>query len=167
MLVTQMTAMYVAMCSTSQKSIQAGSYDIRNPMSGPSRVSVEPSLPRWKASRSIEPRPSKPCRSRTSPSIVNEGGQAIVESVSHKGGLKMKIDANPIDTVQRLKNAPGCHAKAKHTGEGRKCAAVQGWSVCRFDGTGGRYKRPVRRTHSGNMAGGRERWSTRVSWPVF
>jgi len=38
----------------------------------------------------------------------------------------MKIDANPIDTVHRLKNAPRCHAKAKHTGERRKCPAVQG-----------------------------------------
>ena len=52
----------------------------------------------------------------------------------------MKIDANPIDTVHRLKNAPRCHAKAKHTGERRKCPAVQGWSVCRVDGAGGRLR---------------------------
>ena len=35
------------------------------------------------------------------------------------GGVAMeKSDANPIDPVQRLREAPGCHAKAKAKGAG-------------------------------------------------
>ena len=49
----------------------------------------------------------------------------------------MKSDANPISPVQRLRDAPRCHAKAKSTGERCKAPAVRGWRVCRVHGAGG------------------------------
>jgi len=52
----------------------------------------------------------------------------------------VEIDANPVDPVQRLRNAPRCHAKAKRTGERCKCPAVRGWRVCRVHGAGGGHK---------------------------
>jgi len=48
-----------------------------------------------------------------------------------------KSDANPMNPVQRLRNAPRCHARAKSTGERCKCPAVRGWRVCRVHGAGG------------------------------
>ena len=49
----------------------------------------------------------------------------------------MKTDANPIDPVQRLRDAPRCHARAKSTGQPCKAPAVRGWRVCRVHGAGG------------------------------
>ena len=49
----------------------------------------------------------------------------------------MNSDANPIDPVQRLRDEPRCHAKAKSTGEQCKAPAVRGWGVCRVHGAGG------------------------------
>ena len=49
----------------------------------------------------------------------------------------VKSDANPIHPVQRLRDAPRCHATAKSTGEGCKATAVRGWRVCRMHGAGG------------------------------
>jgi hypothetical protein len=49
----------------------------------------------------------------------------------------MKSDVNPIDPVQRLRDAPRCTAKAKRTGERCKCPAVTGWKVCRVHGANG------------------------------
>ena len=48
-----------------------------------------------------------------------------------------KPDANPMNPVDRLRNALRCHAKAKSTGERCKCPAVQGWRVCRLHGARG------------------------------
>jgi hypothetical protein len=48
-----------------------------------------------------------------------------------------KSDANPIDPVQRLRNAPRCTAVAKSTRERCKCPSRRGWSVCRVHGAGG------------------------------
>ena len=49
----------------------------------------------------------------------------------------MKTDDNPIDPVQRLRDAPRCHAKAKRTGKQCKSPAVKGWRVCRLHGARG------------------------------
>lgn len=48
-----------------------------------------------------------------------------------------KTDTNPMNPVQRLRDAPRCHARAKSTGERCKCPAVRGWRVCRVHGAGG------------------------------
>jgi hypothetical protein len=48
-----------------------------------------------------------------------------------------KRDANLVNPVDRLRNAPRCHARAKSTGERCKCPAVNGWSVCRVHGARG------------------------------
>lgn len=48
-----------------------------------------------------------------------------------------KGDANPMNPVQRLRDAPRCHARAKSTGERCKCPAVRGWRVCRVHGARG------------------------------
>ena len=48
-----------------------------------------------------------------------------------------KSDANPKSPVQRLREAPRCHARAKSTGERCKCPAVSGWCVCRVHGARG------------------------------
>jgi len=48
-----------------------------------------------------------------------------------------KSDANPMNPVQRLQDAPRCHARAKSTGERCKCPAVSGWRVCRVHGARG------------------------------
>lgn len=48
-----------------------------------------------------------------------------------------KSDAKPMSPVQRLRDAPRCHAKAKSTGERCKAPAVNGWAVCRVHGAGG------------------------------
>jgi hypothetical protein len=49
----------------------------------------------------------------------------------------LKSDANPMNPVERLQDAPRCHARAKSTGERCKCPAVRGWSVCRVHGARG------------------------------
>lgn len=51
-----------------------------------------------------------------------------------------KGDVNPMNPVQRLRDAPRCHAKAKSTGERCKCPAVRGWRVCRVHGARGGHK---------------------------
>jgi len=55
-------------------------------------------------------------------------------------GMPRKSDANPISPVQRLRDAPRCHAKAKRTGKRCKAPAVRGWAVCRVHGAGGGHK---------------------------
>ncbi len=49
----------------------------------------------------------------------------------------MKNDANPMNPVERLQNAPRCTAHSKRTGKPCRAPAVRGWSVCRFHGAGG------------------------------
>ncbi len=49
----------------------------------------------------------------------------------------MKIDGNPIDPAQRLRDAPRCSATAKRTGNRCLCPSKQGWNVCRLHGAGG------------------------------
>ena len=49
----------------------------------------------------------------------------------------MKSGVNPIDPVQRLRNAPRCTAMAKRTGRRCRCPSKQGWAVCRLHGAGG------------------------------
>lgn len=49
----------------------------------------------------------------------------------------MKDDDNPINPVDRLRDAPRCSAKAKRTGEPCRCPAVKGWIVCRVHGARG------------------------------
>lgn len=49
----------------------------------------------------------------------------------------MKNDANPMNPVERLQNAPRCTAHSKRTGKPCKAPAVRGWCVCRFHGAGG------------------------------
>lgn len=51
-----------------------------------------------------------------------------------------KSDDNPTSPVQRLRNAPRCHATAKSTGERCKAPAVRRWRVCRVHGAGGGQK---------------------------
>jgi hypothetical protein len=48
-----------------------------------------------------------------------------------------KSDENPINPVQRLRNAPRCRATAKSTGQRCQCPSKQGWNVCRLHGAGG------------------------------
>lgn len=48
-----------------------------------------------------------------------------------------KIDANPMNPVQRLRMSPRCTARAKSSGERCQCPAVRGWTVCRLHGAGG------------------------------
>ncbi len=52
----------------------------------------------------------------------------------------MKSDKNPINPVQRLRNAPRCRAKAKSTGQRCQCPSKHGWNVCRLHGAGGGHK---------------------------
>jgi hypothetical protein len=49
----------------------------------------------------------------------------------------MKNDANPINPIQRLRDAPRCSATAKSTRQRCQSPAVRGWSVCRMHGAGG------------------------------
>ncbi len=49
----------------------------------------------------------------------------------------MKDDANPIDPVQRLLDAPRCTATAKSTRQRCRNPSKQGWTVCRLHGAGG------------------------------
>ena len=49
----------------------------------------------------------------------------------------MKNDANPMDPVQRLRNAPRRSATAKSTRRRCQSPAVRGWRVCRMHGAGG------------------------------
>jgi hypothetical protein len=49
----------------------------------------------------------------------------------------VKNDANPLNPVERLQNAPRCTAHSKRTGKPCKAPAVRGWNVCRFHGAGG------------------------------
>ena len=49
----------------------------------------------------------------------------------------MKNDANPIDSTQRLREAPRCTATAKSTGQRCCNPSKQGWTVCRLHGAGG------------------------------
>lgn len=67
----------------------------------------------------------------------------------------MKSDDNPIDPVQRLRDAARCHANAKRTGERCKCPAVNGWRVCRVHGAGG--GAPSGTKHGGWKHGGRSK----------
>ena len=62
-----------------------------------------------------------------------------------RGGLMTKRDDNPISPVQRLRDAPRCHATAKRTGERCKAPAVRGWQVCRVHGARGGHE--AGRTH--------------------
>lgn len=39
--------------------------------------------------------------------------------------------------IQRMWDAPRCHARAKSTGERCRCPAVRGWRVCYVHGAGG------------------------------
>ena len=49
----------------------------------------------------------------------------------------MKSDGNPIDPVQRLRNAPRCTATAKSTRQRCRNPSKQLWNVCRLHGAGG------------------------------
>ena len=49
----------------------------------------------------------------------------------------MKYDANPIDPIQRLREAPRCTATAKSTGQRCRNPSKRGWTVCRLHGAGG------------------------------
>lgn len=49
----------------------------------------------------------------------------------------MKSDGNPIDPVQRLRDAPRCSATAKSTRQRCRNPSKQGWNVCRLHGAGG------------------------------
>lgn len=49
----------------------------------------------------------------------------------------MNDEPNPTSPVQRLRDAPRCHARAKRSGEQCKCPAVRGWRVCRVHGARG------------------------------
>lgn len=69
----------------------------------------------------------------------------------------MKGDDNPIDPIERLRNAPRCTATAKSTGMRCKCPAVRGWTVCRVHGAGGGALRGVAHPTS-NMVYERLRW---------
>lgn len=51
-----------------------------------------------------------------------------------------KADDNPTSPIERLRDAPRCHATAKSTGERCKCPAVKGWRVCRVHGARGGHK---------------------------
>jgi hypothetical protein len=51
-----------------------------------------------------------------------------------------KSDENPMNPVQRLRNAPRCSATAKSTGKRCQCPSKQGWNVCRLHGAGGGHK---------------------------
>ncbi len=83
MLVTQMTATHLAMCSTSQKSIQAGIYDVRE--------SYERSMTRLSRTFLAQMDALKKYRAKAQQLVrvesvtVNEGGQAVVGDVSHGG----------------------------------------------------------------------------------
>ena len=48
----------------------------------------------------------------------------------------MKIDGNPKDPVQRLRNAPRCTAMAKSTRLSCRNPSKQFWNVCRLHGAG-------------------------------
>ncbi len=67
----------------------------------------------------------------------------------------MESNANPINPVQRLRDAPRCRAKAKSTGQGCKAPAVNGWRVCRVHGAGG--GAPCGAEHPNYRHGGRTR----------
>lgn len=54
--------------------------------------------------------------------------------------MMAKSDDNPMSPVQRLRDAPRCHARAKSTGERCRAPAVRGWRVCRVHGAGGGHK---------------------------
>ncbi len=71
------------------------------------------------------------------------------------GGVEMKNDANPMNPVQRLRDAPRCHAMAKSTGSRCKAPAVRGWRVCRVHGAGG--GQPAGKAHPGYKHGLRSR----------
>lgn len=47
------------------------------------------------------------------------------------------MTANPLNPVQRLRDAPRCTATSKRTGAPCKAPAMRGWSVCRFHGARG------------------------------
>ena len=48
-----------------------------------------------------------------------------------------KPDVNPMNPVQRLRDAPRCRATSKRSRLPCKAPAVRGWRVCRFHGAGG------------------------------
>jgi len=83
MLVTQMTATHLAMCSMSQKSIQAGSYAVRE--------SYERSMTRLSRTFLAQMDSLKKYRAKAQQTVrvervnVESGGQAIVGDVSHGG----------------------------------------------------------------------------------
>ena len=52
----------------------------------------------------------------------------------------MESNANPIDPVQRLRDAPRCTATAKRTRKRCQCPSKHGWAVCRMHGAGGGHK---------------------------
>jgi len=70
-----------------------------------------------------------------------------------RGGMSKKSDVNPMNPVQRLQDAPRCHARAKSTGEQCRCPAVRGWGVCRVHGARGGHKAGA--THPQWKHGGR------------
>ena len=66
-----------------------------------------------------------------------------------------KTDDNPMDPVQRLRDAPRCQAMAKSTQERCKCPAVRGWRVCRVHGARGGHRAGP--SHPKWVHGGRSR----------
>ena len=69
---------------------------------------------------------------------VNEGGQAIVGNVTHRGrGGPPKCRANPMNASNPFQQSPRCSATSKRTRERCKAPAVNGWTVCRFHGARG------------------------------
>ena len=74
-----------------------------------------------------------------------------------------KRDDNPIDPVQRLRDAPRCHARAKSTGERCEAPAVRGWRVCRVHGARGGH--PAGKAHPSWKHGMRARgWTEERKW---
>ena len=71
------------------------------------------------------------------------------------GGVMAKTDANPVNPVQRLRDARRCTATSKRTKLPCQAPAVRGWRVCRFHGAGG--GQPAGKAHPGYKHGLRSR----------
>jgi hypothetical protein len=65
------------------------------------------------------------------------------------------VSDNLMNPTERLKCAPRCTAKAKHSGERCRAPAVRGWRVCRVHGAGG--GAPRGSAHPNFRHGGRSR----------
>jgi hypothetical protein len=67
---------------------------------------------------------------------VNDGGQAIVAGQIKQGGrgVSQKTDANLMNLVQLMNEAPRCSATSKRTGCRCRAPALRSKAVCRFHG---------------------------------